>query len=81
MEEQKIAKNRRHVILTLADGSVVEGDVFLSLYEAHGHGQQRVGETAERRGGLPSGKNHRGYRASECVQHYQSLHFVRSRAH
>lgn len=44
MEEQKIAKNRRHVILTLADGSVVEGDVFLSLYEAHGHGQQRVGE-------------------------------------
>ena len=44
MEEQKIAKNRRQVIFTLADGSEVQGEVFLSLYEAHHQGSQRVGE-------------------------------------
>ncbi|MGE4543166.1 MAG: hypothetical protein AB7D06_03550 [Pedobacter sp.] len=44
MEEQKIAKNRRQVIFTLADGSEVTGEVFLSLYEAHRQGSQRVGE-------------------------------------
>lgn len=43
MEEQKIAKNRQHVIFTLADSSQIEGEVFLNLYEAHGRGQQRVG--------------------------------------
>lgn len=44
MEEQKIAKNRRQVIFTLADGRELEGEVFLSLYEAHRQGSQRVGE-------------------------------------
>lgn len=44
MDDQKIAKNLRPVIFTLADGKQVEGDVFLSPYEAHRHGPQRVGE-------------------------------------
>jgi hypothetical protein len=44
MEDQKIAKNQRRVMFILADGSGMEGDVFLSLYEAHRHGPQRVGE-------------------------------------
>ena len=44
MDEQKIAKNRRRVLFTLADGSTVEGKVFLSLYEACHEGPQRVGE-------------------------------------
>lgn len=43
MDEQKIAKNRRSVFFTLADGSTVEGKVFLSLYEACHEGPQRVG--------------------------------------
>lgn len=43
MEEQKIVKNRRQVLFTLADGSTVEGKVFLSLYEASHKGPQRVG--------------------------------------
>lgn len=44
MEEQKIAKNRRQVIFTLTDGSELESEVFLSLYEAHRQGSQKVGE-------------------------------------
>ncbi len=44
MEDQKIVKNRRQVLFTLADGSTVEGRVFLSLYEACHEGPQRVGE-------------------------------------
>jgi hypothetical protein len=44
MDEQKIVKNRRQVLFTLADGSTVEGKVFLSLYEACHEGPQRVGE-------------------------------------
>jgi hypothetical protein len=44
MEGRKIAKNQRRVVFTLADRSVVEGEVFLSLYEAHRQGPQRVGE-------------------------------------
>lgn len=44
MTEQKIAKNRQQVVFSLADGSEMEGDVFLSLYEAHRQGPQRVGE-------------------------------------
>lgn len=44
MEDQKIVKNRRQVLFTLADGSTVEGRVFLSLYEACREGPQRVGE-------------------------------------
>jgi len=44
MEDQKIVKIRRQVLFTLADGSTVEGEVFLSLYEARHERPQRVGE-------------------------------------
>lgn len=44
MDDQKITKSRRNVIFTLADGSTVEGKVFLSLYEACHEGPQRVGD-------------------------------------
>lgn len=44
MDDQKIAKNRRPVFFTLANGSGLEGEVFLSLYEARRPGPQRVGE-------------------------------------
>lgn len=44
MDDQKIAKTRRSVFFTLADGSTVEGQVFLSLYEACHEGPQRVGD-------------------------------------
>lgn len=44
MDDRKIAKNLCRVIFTLADGKQVEGDVFLSPYEAHRHSPQRVGE-------------------------------------
>ncbi len=44
MADQKIVKNRRLVVFTLADGSTVEGKVFLSLYEACHERPQRVGE-------------------------------------
>lgn len=43
MEDQKITKNRQQVLLTLADGSDLAGEVFLSLYDVHGQGPQRVG--------------------------------------
>ena len=44
MEDQKIVKNRRQVLFTMADGSTIEGKVFLSLYEARHERPQRVGE-------------------------------------
>lgn len=44
MEEQKIAKRRRQVLFTLADGSEISGNVFLGLYEVSHQGPQRVGE-------------------------------------
>jgi hypothetical protein len=44
MIDQKIDKQRRDVLFTLADGSEVAGEVFLRLYEAHRPGPQRVGE-------------------------------------
>jgi hypothetical protein len=44
MEDQKIAKIRRQVLFTLADGSTVDGEVFLNLYEARHERPQRVGE-------------------------------------
>lgn len=43
-DHRKIVKNRRQVLFALADGSEVEGMVFLSLYEATRQGPQRVGE-------------------------------------
>jgi hypothetical protein len=44
MEDQKIVKNRRQVVFTLADGNTVKGKVFLSLYEGRHERPQRVGE-------------------------------------
>lgn len=44
MDEQKISKEIRKVVFTLADGHQVEGEVFLSLFGAHHTGQQRVGD-------------------------------------
>jgi hypothetical protein len=43
MEDQKITKNRQQVLLTLADGSDLAGEVFLNLYDVRGQGPQRVG--------------------------------------
>ncbi len=44
MDEQKITKNRRKVLFTQADGSTVQGEVFLSLYEACHERPQLLGE-------------------------------------
>ncbi len=44
MAEQRIPMQKRLVNLVLADGSRLEGDVFLSLYEAHRMGAQRLGD-------------------------------------
>jgi hypothetical protein len=44
MIEQKIDKQRRDVLFTLADGSELAGEVFLRLYVAHRSGPLRVGE-------------------------------------
>jgi hypothetical protein len=44
MTDQVIAKQRRNVLFTLIDGSEIEGDVFLRLYEARHFGPQKVGE-------------------------------------
>jgi len=44
MDNAKISKNTREVLLLLSDGSLVQGEVFLSLYEAHHSGPQRVGD-------------------------------------
>ncbi|WP_249621136.1 hypothetical protein [Desulfuromonas sp. CSMB_57] len=43
MSDQKITKTRQEVRLTLADGSDVAGEVFLSLYDVRGQKPQRVG--------------------------------------
>jgi len=44
MNEQKIDKTTRHVRFLLLDGTVIEGDVFLRLFEARHSGPQRLGE-------------------------------------
>jgi hypothetical protein len=44
MTDQRIIKERRPALFTLADGSEVKGEVFLNLYEARRMGPQRVGE-------------------------------------
>lgn len=44
MDERRIAMQKRRVDLVLADGSRLEGDVFLSLYDAHRTGPQRLGD-------------------------------------
>lgn len=44
MAEQRIPMQKRLVNLVLADGSRLEGDVFLCLYEAHRMGAQRLGD-------------------------------------
>jgi len=42
MDDVRIDKNTRHIELLLADGSHVEGEVFLSLYGARHSGPQKV---------------------------------------
>ncbi|MEZ4484750.1 MAG: hypothetical protein R2864_09165 [Syntrophotaleaceae bacterium] len=44
MEDRKIIKSRRQVFFTLADGGELDGNVFLSLYDARHQGPQRVSE-------------------------------------
>jgi hypothetical protein len=50
MTDQKIVKERRPVLFTLADNSEVEGEVFLSLYEARRMAPQRVGDLLNEEG-------------------------------
>lgn len=44
MDERKIEKENRPVLFELSDGSEIEGEVFLRLYEAHHAGLQKVGD-------------------------------------
>lgn len=44
MDERKIQKETREVLFKLSDGSSLEGNVFLRLYEAHHTGPQKVGD-------------------------------------
>jgi hypothetical protein len=44
MDEQRIAMQKRRVGLLLVDGSRLEGDVFLNLYDARRMGPQRLGD-------------------------------------
>ncbi|MBI3805442.1 MAG: hypothetical protein HY282_16970 [Nitrospirae bacterium] len=44
MDERRIEKEIRSVLFELADGSEVEGEVFLRLYEAHHAGLQKIGD-------------------------------------
>lgn len=44
MDERKIEKGTEAIFFELSDGSEVEGEVFLRLYEAHHEGQQKVGD-------------------------------------
>lgn len=48
MVDRKIVKNQRSVLFTMVDGSMLEGKVFLSLYDACHLGPQRVGELLNR---------------------------------
>ena len=47
MEEHWISKDTRKVDLTLDDGTVIEGQVFLNEFRGHDSGPQRVGELLE----------------------------------
>ncbi len=44
MDKHKITKETHQVSFELSDGSQIEGEVFLRLYEAHHSGRQRVGD-------------------------------------
>lgn len=44
MDEQRIEKENRPVLFELYDGSEIDGEVFLRLYEAHHAGLQKVGD-------------------------------------
>lgn len=44
MDEHRIVMQKRQVDLMLADGRQLNGEVFLSLYEAHHVGPQRLGD-------------------------------------
>ena len=47
MEEHWISKDIRKVDLTLENGTVIEGQVFLNEFRGHDSGPQRVGELLE----------------------------------
>jgi hypothetical protein len=44
MDEQKIEKEAQAILFELSDGSQIDGEVFLRLYEAHHEGHQKVGD-------------------------------------
>ncbi|HZR46963.1 MAG TPA: hypothetical protein VFA47_09680 [Candidatus Manganitrophaceae bacterium] len=44
MDERKIEKETQSALIELSDGSEIDGEVFLRLYEAHHAGQQKVGD-------------------------------------
>ena len=44
MDEQKIEKEAQAILFELPDGSKIEGEVFLRLYEAHHEGHQKIGD-------------------------------------
>ncbi|MDC4203864.1 MAG: hypothetical protein MPW14_09555 [Candidatus Manganitrophus sp.] len=44
MDERRIEKENCPVLFELYDGSEIEGEVFLRLYEAHHAGLQKVGD-------------------------------------
>ncbi len=44
MDERKISKEVRQILLTLDDGQEIRGEVFLNLHDIHHAGPQRVGD-------------------------------------
>ncbi len=44
MDERKIEKEVQPTLFQLSDGSEIDGEVFLRLYEAHHAGHQKVGD-------------------------------------
>ena len=44
MDERKIEKEAQAILFELSDGSEIEGEVFLGLYEAHHEGHQKIGD-------------------------------------
>lgn len=44
MDDRRIEKQSRRIGVELSDGSRLDGEVFLRLYEAHHEGPQKVGE-------------------------------------
>ncbi len=44
MDDQRIKMHSRQVVMVLSNGSRMEGEVFLGLYEAHRNGPQKLGD-------------------------------------